>query len=134
MSDASWLIVIILYIIAFLIPSIVAYRRNHHYKWIIVGINLILGVTGIGWLVAFVWAVWPKKETPLFGVFISDPSTNNIEAGKKIYTQIGQQVAQYKSKSLSPIESVELLKKYGELKNNGLISEKEFEQKKKELL
>lgn len=41
----------------FLIPTIVAFIRNNHNKAAIAVINIFLGWTGIGWIVALIMAV-----------------------------------------------------------------------------
>lgn len=40
----------------YLLPSIVAFRRQHPNRWLILAVNVMLGATGIGWAVALVWA------------------------------------------------------------------------------
>lgn len=41
----------------YIAPSIVAFRRNHPNRWIILVINMAFGGTVIGWGVALVWAL-----------------------------------------------------------------------------
>jgi hypothetical protein len=38
------------------IPSIIAFRRHHHNKWPVFLLNLFLGWTFIGWIIALVWS------------------------------------------------------------------------------
>ena len=60
MTDAEgWLLIAI---IIYFVPTIIAFKRDHHYKWPIFGLNLA-GFTGFAWLAAFVWAVWPRETT-----------------------------------------------------------------------
>ena len=42
--------------IIYLIPSIVAFRRGHPNRWLILVLNIVFGGTGIGWLGCLVWA------------------------------------------------------------------------------
>src|SRR3954462_14827215 len=42
--------------IIYIMPSIVAFRRNHPNRWIILVINVAFGGTIIGWGIALVWA------------------------------------------------------------------------------
>jgi hypothetical protein len=49
----AFLIVGIIYIM----PSIVAFRRNHPNRWIILIINVAFGGTVIGWGITLVWAM-----------------------------------------------------------------------------
>ena len=53
---AAILIVIVLVLVYFL-PSIVAYSRAHRNKVAILFLNLLAGWTFIGWVAAFVWSV-----------------------------------------------------------------------------
>ncbi len=53
---ATILIVIVLVLVYFL-PSIVAYSRAHRNKVAIFFLNLLAGWTFIGWVAAFVWSV-----------------------------------------------------------------------------
>lgn len=55
----------------YLLPSIVAYHRGHNAIGSIVVLNVLLGWTFIGWVVALVWAAGPNvtrkdvgRETP----------------------------------------------------------------------
>ena len=45
--------------VAFLIyflPSIVAFSRRHHNRMAIFVLNLFLGLSGLGWVIALIWA------------------------------------------------------------------------------
>lgn len=74
MSDINpgGLVVIALILTFYLVPTIVAYRRDHHYRHVIAALNVIGGITGIGWAVAFVWAVWPSDKS------LVDPVLGNV--------------------------------------------------------
>jgi Superinfection immunity protein len=39
------------------LPSVVAYSRQHRQREAILLVNVLLGWTGLGWVVALVWAV-----------------------------------------------------------------------------
>jgi hypothetical protein len=43
--------------IVYILPSIVAFRRNHPNRWIILVINVAFGGTIIGWGIALAWAM-----------------------------------------------------------------------------
>jgi hypothetical protein len=43
--------------VVYIIPSIMAFRRDHPNRWIILVINLAFGGTTIGWGIALVWAM-----------------------------------------------------------------------------
>lgn len=44
------------------LPSIVAIWRRHRLRWLIVGIDVFLGWTGVGWLVALGLALWRPRD------------------------------------------------------------------------
>ena len=139
----------IIAIAIYFLPTILAYRRNHHYYKVIFGINLIFGLTGLGYLVAFVWAVWPK-ETAIFDVIANDPTTNSSEAGQKIYGKMGTNVKAFRNalngnSSTSPQESQpsndvlnnnyeDMLRSLAKLRDDGIITEEEFLKKKRSIL
>ena len=55
------IVVIAALIALYIVPTILAFSRTHHYRWRIFGINLFLGWSVIGWLGSFAWAVWPRR-------------------------------------------------------------------------
>jgi hypothetical protein len=117
-------------LVVYLLPSIIAFCRNHHYKWVILAINCVLGLTGIGYLIVFVWSVWPR-QTAVFDVVTNDPTTNSSEAGQKIYGQMGTNVRAFKNAKDSDDE---FLRRLAKLRNDGVITEEDFGRKKKEIL
>lgn len=52
---------VVLAIVAYIAPYLVALRRAHPNATAIGALNLLLGWTGIGWVAALVWAL---TETP----------------------------------------------------------------------
>lgn len=50
------LAVAFVFIVLYLLPALVASSRSHHNSGAIFALNLLLGWTVIGWIVAFVWA------------------------------------------------------------------------------
>jgi len=83
------LVCILIAFFLFFCPTIIAFNREHHYKWIILGINLIFGATGIGYLVAFAWAVWPR-QTAMVDLVKNDPTDNSLDACKQYYQKRGE--------------------------------------------
>ena len=53
-------------------PSIIAYKRNHAYKHVILGINAIRFVGILPWIVAFIWGAWPSNKS------LIDPLAGNV--------------------------------------------------------
>lgn len=54
-------IVIVFLLLFYFIPAIKAYETNHRQKEAILILNLFLGWTTIGWIVALVWAYVKEK-------------------------------------------------------------------------
>jgi hypothetical protein len=44
-----------------LLPTLIALRREHEHQVAITFLNLLTGWTGIGWIVALVWATSRKQ-------------------------------------------------------------------------
>ena len=60
-SIFHWIVVLIVLSPVYLAPTIVASVRKHDQLPILVVINVLLGWTGIGWLIALVWAAVGMK-------------------------------------------------------------------------
>ena len=49
----------------YFLPSLIALVRDHHNKMALIVTNLLLGWTGIVWLVTLIWAFTNRKETSI---------------------------------------------------------------------
>ena len=49
-------------LIVYFLPSMVAHDRKHHNKEAIFLLNLLLGWTVLGWVIAAIWAVTKDKQ------------------------------------------------------------------------
>lgn len=61
------IVVVSVSLIFYFLPSIIAFDRRHHNKVAILLFNLILGPTGLGWVLALVWsaaAIYPPWLLP----------------------------------------------------------------------
>jgi hypothetical protein len=63
-NTAPWVFPIM--VLCWLVPGIIATNRNHPKRIPIWFLTIILGGTGIGWVVAMIWACWriPKPKQP----------------------------------------------------------------------
>jgi cbb3-type cytochrome oxidase subunit 3 len=52
-----------LFICVYLIPTFIAYRKDKKDKLAILLINIFLGSTFIGWVIALVWALTSDKKS-----------------------------------------------------------------------
>lgn len=48
--------------ILYFLPFIISCRRKHSHKFAILTLNLIMGLSGIGWVASFIWAFYDNKH------------------------------------------------------------------------
>ena len=53
-----------LFLLVYFLPAIVGFCRKHHQAWTIFALNLVLGWTVVGWIVAMVWAATRASLSP----------------------------------------------------------------------
>lgn len=92
-------------VLFYLVPTIIAVKRQHLQKVPIILVNILLGWSLIGWVVALVWACMQNK-----------PKVIHMY-NESISTDLGEK-----------------LKSLGKLRKDGLITDEEYESKKSELL
>lgn len=51
------LAIVLIMILPYFAPAIVAFARGHHQKWAILVLDVLLGWTFIGWVGALVWSL-----------------------------------------------------------------------------
>jgi hypothetical protein len=57
-----WAIITLILLPLFLLPSIIAFKKNHKHKIPIMLLNIFGGmVFGIGWIPSMIWCFWPQK-------------------------------------------------------------------------
>jgi len=61
------LIACVIGLVIHFIPAIIAFKRDHQYKWPILIINVFLGWTVIAWALDLAWAAWPEPKRPISG-------------------------------------------------------------------
>ncbi len=60
-----WLLMAVLGLFVYFVPSIISAARHHeHFLWILL-LNIVLGWSGIVWVVLIVWAILGEKREPL---------------------------------------------------------------------
>lgn len=50
----------------FFLPALIAFLRGSPYRWIILILNGVIGVTGIGWIGCFIWSIFPQRKEQRF--------------------------------------------------------------------
>lgn len=58
-------LITIITLAAYFLPSLIALVRNHHNKTALMVTNLLLGWTGVIWLVTLIWSFTNQKETSI---------------------------------------------------------------------
>ena len=72
-----FLVIFILLLCAlFLLPTFIAFSRDHRNRWIIFIVNIVFGATVLGWLIALVWAM-NKVDDPIKGGTKYGPNPND---------------------------------------------------------
>ena len=67
-----WLVLLVPGLLIYFLPTIIAFKRVHHYKNVIFALNLVGGIFVIGWIAALIWAVWPDDKS------LADPILGNV--------------------------------------------------------
>jgi putative effector of murein hydrolase LrgA (UPF0299 family) len=61
---------LIVALLLYFVPSVVGFVRDHHNKWAIFALNLLLGWTFLGWIGALVWSLTrPSPQAQVVDVF-----------------------------------------------------------------
>jgi hypothetical protein len=69
-STSIWALILISLLFYFL-PSFIAWARHHHNSAAIFIVNLLLGFSMIGWIIALVWAF--SNPSPIIYINRPDP-------------------------------------------------------------
>ena len=67
---------VLLLVVLHFIPTIIAFCRGHQSKLGILGMNLLLGWTGIFWIWAFIWSLCNPKSNSVTVI-----NNNNLNGG-----------------------------------------------------
>ncbi len=65
------LTLLLILIVPYFAPGIIAFARGHHQKWAILALDFFLGWTMLGWVGALVWA-FTRVERPDDGSRLRD--------------------------------------------------------------
>ncbi len=120
----------------YMIPTIVAFWRKHAYAWVIAGVNLFGGWTGAGWIVAFVWAVWPTEKAlldPLIGNVTGVGVRNAGDAVGAAQYGVDRGRTVEAATAPAPEDRLAILERLARLRDQGALSEEEFQAEKTRL-
>lgn len=164
-SDGGFGLVLILLfllgIVFYLLPAIVAFARHHEYRWVILALTIIGGWTGVCWIIAMVWAVFPHNRTAIDPVVgpVTGVGYRNVgdtiggarfgqqrgyqEESRRREPQLGARAPALRTSvpSTAPVmsetrgnDTVEALEKLERLRQSGALSAEEFETAKRRVL
>jgi len=110
---------VVVALVIILLPAIIAFRRHHPNRWLILAVTLVFGATLLGWLVAMVWALnvahAPKEGSEGgeggLNLFVNDPQRGEIVAPQG---------------SSMPLDIAGELERLVSLRDNGSLTEEEF--------
>ena len=95
------LIIILVLIVPYFVPSIIAFSRKHQNATAIFALNLLLGWTIIGWIACLVWALTAKQVEQTINITTaspqppqqkSEPSLSPKEQEKKFCSKCGTSI------------------------------------------
>ena len=69
---ATMVIFMLIYVVMYFVPTIVAALRKHHQLAPIAVVNLFLGWTVIGWIIAFIWSL--TSQQPPQTIIVQQPA------------------------------------------------------------
>ena len=121
MDALIFTVVALLFLAVYFLPTFVAVARKKVNKGAIFVLNLFLGWSLIGWVVALVWA-------------LSSPETSESRPRKKTLKSNNGKEKLISSENRVSVDVSSEIKSFYELKEQGIITEEEFDQKKKSLL
>lgn len=122
---ALFLLGTIIFCLIYMAPSILAFRRDHPNRWIILVINFAFGGTIIGWGLALVWA--------MRAVHRPSDAADGGESGLNIFVNDPRKVQLVDAPSKPSSVALEL-ERLDALLAKGTISRAEFERFKAKLL
>ncbi|EAQ37511.1 immunity protein, putative [Nitrobacter sp. Nb-311A] len=112
--------------IIYIIPSIVAFRRDHPNRWIILVINVAFGGTIIGWGIALVWAMRAAQRV--------GSTSSGGESGLNLFVNDVKKVHVVEPPPLPQSSIAQELERLHGLLTRGAISQGEFDDLKARLL
>ena len=72
--------IILILIIPYFIPSVIAFVRKHHNSAAILILNILLGWTIIGWIVCLVWSLTSKQMNQTINITTASPQSRLPES------------------------------------------------------
>jgi len=129
---------IIVILILYFVPTFIAAIKGKSNSVAIFALNLILGWTFIGWLVAFIWALTNDNKQQ---IVVNSHASNDRSISPIMTVPIQENAIETQKAPLSEIttndfhqEKINQLKQLKELLDNGILTQEEFESQKNKIL
>src|SRR5690554_854430 len=129
---------IIVILILYFVPTFIAAIKGKSISVAIFALNLILGWTFIGWLVAFIWALTNDNKQQ---IVVNSHASNDRSISPIMTVPIQENAIETQKAPLSEIttndfhqEKINQLKQLKELLDNGILTQEEFESQKNKIL
>ncbi len=126
-------IIIIISLISYFLPTVIAMLRGKSNTFAILLLNLFLGWTFIGWIVALVWSVTSDNKPQTIVV----NNNSSIEPRNEFKTFSSQRIKSEQTNNSnlnSHQEKIQNLKKLRQLLDDGILTQEEFVQQKNQIL
>jgi Superinfection immunity protein len=62
LGNTANIIMLLLIVLIYMLPTLIAFGREHPHRQDIIVVNLLLGWTLIGWIAVFLWALLTRTE------------------------------------------------------------------------
>ena len=126
-------IIIIISLISYFLPTVIAMLRGKSNTFAILLLNLFLGWTFIGWIVALVWSVTSDNKPQTIVV----NNNSSIEPRNEFKTFSSQRIKSEQTNNPnlnSHQEKIQNLKKLRQLLDDGILTQEEIVQQKNQIL
>jgi len=117
-GGSEWMLILVLFIPLYFLPSIVAGSRKHPNVGPIVVVNLLLGWTFIGWVGALIWGL----------------SSTGTQGTTVVVNNSPQAYSQELRVETSEAVKIEQLKQLKQLLDEGVLTVEEFNKRKSAIL
>ena len=96
---------ILILVIPYFLPSIIAFLRKHHNSAAILLLNIFLGWTIIAWIACLVWALTATQREQTINIITPAPTTGQAQSSHPVPPDSGIKYKNFCSKCGSAIQS-----------------------------
>ena len=130
MKAIGIILLVFLLLALYFVPTIIAFRRDHAYKNIILVINLVFGLSGIGWAGSLIWAIFPAEKSLIDPVVGNVTGTGLRNSGDTLGEASYAKTRGFENES----QKTKQIKEAADLLKSGAINEEEFKALKRRII